>query len=77
MSNNTVAQMTRSEFQAMLQAVVETTVEEKLFEILGDPDQGLEIAEAVRDRLLRQQQAVTGGQYGRLFDEVVQELDLD
>ena len=61
----------------MLEVVVETTVEEKLLEILGDPDEGLELREAVRDRLIRQREAVILGQYGQPFADVVGELGLD
>lgn len=77
MSNNTVAQMTQSELKEMLEAVVQTTVEEKLLEILGDPDEGLDLREAVRDRLIRQRQAVAEGQYGQSLEDVARELGLD
>lgn len=77
MANNTVAQMTQSELKAMLETVVETTVEEKLLEILGDPDEGLELRAAVRDRLIRQREAVVKGQYGQPLEDVVSELGLD
>ena len=50
MAADTIAKMTRAEFKEMLEDVVE----QKLVEILGDPDEGLEIRKAVRDRLLRQ-----------------------
>jgi hypothetical protein len=49
----TVAQMTKGELREMIEA----SVERKLLELLGDPDEGLPIRKAVRDRLLRQQQA--------------------
>ena len=77
MANNTVAQMTPSELKEMLEAVVETTVEEKLLEILGDSDEGLELREAVQDRLIRQRQAVIKGQYGQPLEDVARELGLD
>jgi hypothetical protein len=69
--------MTQSELKEMLEAVVETTVEEKLLEILGDPDEGLELREAVRDRLIRQRKTVAEGQYGQSFEDVARELGLD
>jgi hypothetical protein len=69
--------MTQEEFKEMLETVVETTVERKLLEILGDPDEGLEIRSEVQDRLLRQRQEVASGQQGRLFQDVVQELGLE
>jgi hypothetical protein len=56
--------MTQEEFKEML-------------EILGDPDEGLEIRSEVRERLLRQGQEVAGGQKGRLFEDVVQEPGLE
>jgi hypothetical protein len=77
MAENTVAQMTMEEFKEMLETVVETTVERKLFEILGDPDEGLEIRDDVRERLLRQRQEVTAGQTGRPFEDMVRQLGLE
>ena len=77
MVNNKIAEMTQAEFKEMLETVVETTVEEKLLEILGDPDDGLELRGVVRDRLIRQRQAVVNGQYGQPLEELVSELGLD
>jgi len=77
MANNKVAQMTQAEFKELLENVVETTVEEKLLELLGDPDDGLELGEAVRDRLIRQRKAVVNGQYGQPMEDLVRELGLD
>lgn len=77
MANGKVAQMTQTEFKELLEAVVETTVEAKLLEILGDPDDGLELKNAVRDRLIRQRRAVAQGQYGRPMEDLVKELELD
>ena len=77
MATNRVAQMTQAEFKEMLETVVETTVEEKLLEILGDPDEGLELRKAVRDRLIRQRKAVVNGQYGQPLEDAVGELGLD
>ena len=77
MANSKVAQMTQTEFKELLEAVVETTVEEKLLEILGDPDEGLELREAVRDRLIRQRRVVAKGQYGQPMEDLVKELELD
>ncbi len=58
-----VSQMTREELQQML----ETTIEAKLLELLGDPDEGLPIRKSVRDRLLRQKQAVAAGERGERY----------
>ena len=77
MTAETIARMTQSEFKEMLETVVETTVERKLLEILGDPDEGLEIRSEVHERLLRQRQEVAGGQTGHLFADVVRQLGLE
>jgi mRNA interferase RelE/StbE len=74
---NTIVQMTQDEFKEMLESVVEETVERKLLEILGDPDEGLEIRSEVRERLLRQRQDVMGEERGRPFEDVVQEFGLE
>ncbi len=68
----TVAQMSKDEFKEML----ETTVEQKLLELLGDPDEGLEIRKSVRERLLRQKKAVAAGERGEPFEDVVRQLGL-
>ena len=77
MSADTVGQMTQTEFRKLLETVVEATVERKLLEILGDPDEGLQMRQAVRDRLLQQRQAVAAGEYGQPFEDVLQELGLE
>ena len=69
----TVAQMTKSE----LIEIIETVVEQKLLELLGDPDEGLPIRKSVRDRLLRQKQAVAAGERGEPFADVVRRLGLE
>ena len=68
-----VAQMTKRELQEM----IETTVEQKLLELLGDPDEGLPLKKLVRDRLIRQKQAVTSGERGKPFKDVVRRLGLE
>jgi len=69
---DTVAQMTKEE----LREIIETSIEQKLLEILGDPDEGLEIRKAVRDRLWQQKQAVAAGERGKPFEDVVRQLGL-
>jgi hypothetical protein len=61
-----VAQITAKELQKM----IGTAVEEKLLELLGDPDRGLEIKKSLRNRLLRQKKRVAFGQRGELLDVV-------
>jgi len=69
----TVAQMTKGE----LREVIEAAVEHKLLELLGDPDEGLTLSKSVRDRLLRQKHAVSGGERGESFEDAVQRLGLE
>jgi hypothetical protein len=75
--NDTVGQMPQAELVKMIEAIVETTVEQKLIEILGDPDDGLDLRESVRARLLRQQQSVSAGERGRSLQEVLERMGLD
>jgi hypothetical protein len=65
--------MTTSELKEM----IETIIEQKLLELLGDPDEGLPIRKLVRDRLLRQKQAVAVGERGEPFEDVVRRLGLE
>jgi hypothetical protein len=58
-----------------LKEIIGSVVEQKLKEILGDPDEGLELRADVRDRLLRQKKAVTKGERGEKLDEVVKRSD--
>jgi hypothetical protein len=65
-----VAEMTADE----LKRLVGLAVEEKLIELLGDPDQGLVLRESLRKRLLRQKQAVAKGERGELLEDMVRRL---
>lgn len=69
----TVAQMSKEE----LKDIIAMTVEQKLLELLGDPDEGLEIKKSIRQRLLRQKKAVAAGERGEPFEDVVQRLGLE
>lgn len=69
----TVAQMTKSELREM----IETIIEQKLLELLGDPDEGLPSRKSVRDRLLRQKQAVAADERGAPLEDVVRRLGLE
>jgi hypothetical protein len=77
MTDIMVAHMTRSELKDMLETVVESIVEEKLLKILGDPDEGLELGESVRDRLMLQRQAVADGRYDQPLEDVTKDLGID
>jgi hypothetical protein len=68
----TVADMTTGE----LRHLVSSIVEEKLMQLLGDPDTGLVLRENVRKRLLRQKRAVSKGERGETLETVVRRLKL-
>ena len=68
----TVARMTKHE----LKEIIESTVEQKLLERLGDPDQGLVLKKTVKDRLLRQRKSVASGQRGESLAVIVKRLGL-
>jgi hypothetical protein len=57
-----------------LKEIIGSVVEQKLKEILGDPDEGLEIRADVRDRLLRQKEAVAQGERGDELEEIAKKL---
>jgi hypothetical protein len=68
----TVAGMTKHE----LKEIIESTVEQKLLELLGDPDQDLVLKKSVKVRLLRQRKAVASGQRGESLSVIVKRLGL-
>ena len=59
-----------------LKQLVGLAVEEKLIELLGDPDEGVVLRESLRKRLLRQKRAVAKGERGELLEDVVRRLKL-
>ena len=67
-----VAELTIDEFKQ----VIEDTVEQKLLEMFGDPDEGLELAEDVKARLNR---ARADKEAGRVISaqEVADQLGLE
>ena len=68
----TVAEMTKEE----LRDLIESVVEEKLLELLGDPDEGWVLREEVRERLLRQKRAVAEGERGESMEDVLEHLGI-
>ena len=68
----TVADMTTTELRQLLSSVVE----EKLVQLLGDPDDGMAVRENVLKRLLRQKRAVEKGDRGESLENVVHRLKL-
>jgi HEAT repeat protein len=69
----TVAEMTPHDLRKMIESVVE----QKLFEVLGDPDEGLPLRKAFRDRLVRQERALAAGERGEALEDVVRRLGLE
>jgi hypothetical protein len=69
----TVARMIKHE----LKEIVELTVEQKLLELLGDPDQGLVLKKALKDRLILQRKAVAAGARGEPLTGIVKWLGLN
>ena len=69
----TIAEMTKNELREM----IETIIEQKLLELLGDSDEELPIRKSVRDRLLRQKKAVATGERGESFENTIQRLGLE
>lgn len=70
---STVAHMSKHELHDMIGEIVE----EKLLDLLGDPDEGLVIRKSVRDRLLRQREKVARGERGKPLEEVLREAGLE
>lgn len=69
---NTVAQMTKEELKELIAAIIE----QKLLELIGDPDEGLQIRKSLHDRLLLQKKAVAEGERGEFFEDLVSEPGL-
>ena len=69
---SSVTRMTKAQFREMLGE----TIEEKLLELLGDPDDGLAIRSSVRARLLQQRRRVARGDRGESLNDVARKLGL-
>jgi len=64
--SNTIAEMSVAE----LRDLIDEVIEEKLEEVLGDPDAGLAIRPEVREQLLQQMKRVRKGDYGVPLSEI-------
>lgn len=62
-----------NEFKALIQEAIE----EKLEEILGDPDHGLELQEKIKERLERSLAATERGEKGIPVEEVAKKAGLE
>jgi hypothetical protein len=63
--------MTREELAQMVSSVVE----QKLVELFGDPDDGMELKSTLRKRLVRQKKSVAKGERGEDFAIVTKRLN--
>jgi len=68
-----VKELTVEEFKILIQE----TIEQKLEEITGDPDVGLELREEIKERLRSSLAAVQGGEKGIPIDQVARQAGLD
>jgi hypothetical protein len=68
-----VKELTVEEFKKLVQ----DTIEEKLQELIGDPDAGLELREEVKKRLRNSLAARRRGEKGISIEEVARRLGLD
>ena len=64
---STVARMTPEQLKEMIGSLIE----QKLLELIGDPDEGLPVRKSLINRLQRQKQSVARGERGELFTDVV------
>jgi hypothetical protein len=69
---STVIQVSKQE----LTQLISTTIEQKLVELFGDPDDGLPMKENIRQRLLRQKRAVAKGDRGVELSSIRKRLGL-
>ena len=60
-----------------LKALVQEAVEEKLEEILGDPDLGLELRDEVKERLRQSIISVESGGKGIPVDKIATQIGLE
>ncbi len=59
-----------------LEALIESVIERKLVELLGDPDQGLKLKPSIKARLRRTLSAVKHGERGIPAKRVAKDLGL-
>lgn len=64
-----------ADLREAIESYVEIAVEQRIEEILGDPDEGSELHDDLRRRLLDQQRRVAVGERGRSLNEVIRGVD--
>ena len=73
MAASTVARMTKKEFTGILSNIVE----QKLVELYGDPDEGLNIKDQLRKRLIRQKKSTLKGNRGVDLSTALKQIGLE
>ncbi len=68
-----VADMTTDELQTM----IETMIDRKISEWMGDPDTGMELRSDIITGIERQRREYAAGKRGKSLDEIAQRLELD
>ena len=68
-----IKELTVEEFKDLVQ----DAIEEKLEELIGDPDTGLEVREEIKERLRNSLAARQRGEKGISIDEVARRAGLD
>lgn len=66
-----------AELREQLEGWVEHIVDQRLVELFGDPDEGLELRPKLVERLREQQKQVAAGDLGVPYDEVKRRLGLE
>lgn len=59
-----------------LTAMVKSIVDERIIELIGDPEDKYELKDDIKARLLIQRKEVERGDRGVLLDEVIKSLEL-
>ena len=73
---NATSNSVPTELRELIEALVDDAVDRRLEELLGDPDEGLEVREDLIERLKTQQKRIEAGDLGRPMEEVKKELGL-
>lgn len=60
-----------------LRTLIQEAIEEKLEDVIGDPDHGLELREEIKEKLRRSLAAMQGGEKGIPIDQVARQAGLD
>ncbi len=78
MGKETIAQMSPEELREMIEEAVANSLEEKLMELFGDPDEGLVLREEFKEKLIRQREDFLKGEdKGRSLEQVLKDIGLN